>query len=204
MNKRRDQCVSDLAKQMVSETPDEQIEKIAVKVIELIIVEVISDPRLGERFSAAIEHSKTGAENGASHPRAKRRAASSFSYDDVETPKASIAGPEANEMLDAIRERLTTADMLQRRRTLTEIAYDFEVPLAKRDTMPRMAQKILQSLAERDSDEIAKAHERISLEARRGTTEAFMTLAAGIMGDRRDDANAAPPHPGEAAPSRLP
>ena len=185
MNKQgdRDQRVSDLASDLAKRIEPEILDEL----IEAIIVKVISDPRLGERFSAAIEQAKNGAENGASHPRAKRRAASSFSYDDVETPKASIAGPEANEMLDAIRERLTTAQMLQRRRTLTEIAYDFDVPLAKRDTMPRMAQKILLSLSERDSDEIAKAHERISREARRGTTEAYLTLANGIMGDRRSD-----------------
>ena len=175
MNKRIDQSVSDLAKLIEPETLDE--------LIEAIIVKVESDPRLGERFSAAIDQSKTRAENGASRSRAKPKAASSFSYDDVKTPQASIAGPEANEMLDAMRERLTTAPMLQRRRTLTEIAYEFDVPLAKRDTMPRMAQKILLTLAERDSDEIEKALERISREARRGTTEAFMTLANGIMGN---------------------
>ena len=179
MGKRQDQRVSNLSERIEPEMLDE--------LIEAIIVKVISDPRLGERFSAAIEQSKAGAENGSSHPRAKRRAASLFSYDDVETPKASIAGPEANEMLDAIRERLTTAQMLQRRRTLTEIAYDFDVPLAKRDTMPRMAQKILLSLAERDSEYIEMALNRVNEEAKRGTTEAFMEFASFIMGDRRSD-----------------
>ena len=179
MNKRSDQRVSDLASDLAQLIEPEILDDL----VEAIIVKVISDPRLGERFSAAIDRSKTRAENGASRPRAKPRAASSFSYDDVKTPQASIAGPGANEMLDAMRERLTTAPMLQRRRTLTEIAYEFDVPLAKRDTMPRMAQKILQSLAERDSDEIEKALERIRREAERGTTASYMRLANGIMGN---------------------
>ena len=184
MNKQGDgdHRISDIASDIAKGIEPKRPELIA-NLIESIIVVVASDPSLGERFSAAINQAKTGAENGASHPRAKPRAASSFSYDDVKTPQASIAGSEANEMLDAIREQLTTAPMLQRKSTLTEIAYEFDVPLAKRDTMPRMAQKILQSLAERDSDEIEKALERISREARRGTTEAFMTLANGIMGN---------------------
>lgn len=186
MNKQgdHDQRVSDLASDLAKRIEPEILDEL----IESIIVKAISDPRLGERLSAAIDQAKADAENGASHPRARKTgAASAFSYDDVKTPKAFIAGPEADEMLDAIRERLTTSPMLQRRPKLAEIAYDFDVPLAKRDTMPRMAQKILNSLSERDSDEIAKAHERIIREARRGTTEAFMTLANGIMGDKRSD-----------------
>ena len=179
MNKRSDQRVSDLASDLAQQIEPEILDDL----VEAIIVKVISDPRLGERFSAAIDQSKTRPENGASRPRAKPRAASSFSYGDVKTPQASIAGPGANEMLEAMRERLTTAPMLQRRRTLTEIAYEFDVPLAKRDTMPRMAQKILQTLAERDSDEIEKALKRISREAERGTTASYMRLANGIMGN---------------------
>ena len=179
MNKRRDQSVPDLAKLIEPETLDE--------LIEAIIVKVESDPRLGERFSAAIDQSKTRPENGASHPRAKPRAASSFSYDDVETPQASIASPEANAMLEAIRESLTTAPMLQSKQTLSELAYELDVPLAKRDSMPRMAQKILLSLAERDSECIKMALNRVNDEANRGSTEAFMEFASFIMGDRRND-----------------
>ena len=180
MNKLRDQSMPNFAERIEPEMIDE--------LIEAIIVRVVSNPHLGERFSAAIEQAKNGAENGAVHPRAqKARGASSFSYDDVETPQASIAGPEANEMLDTIRERLTTSPMLRRRPALTEIAYDFDVPLAKRDTMPRMAQKILLSLAERDSEDIEMALNRVNEEAKRGSTEAFMEFASFIMGDRRSD-----------------
>ena len=179
MGRRRDRGISDLAKLMEPETLDE--------LIDAIIVKVESDPRLGERFSAAIDQAKTRAENGASRPRSKPKAASSFSYDDVETPQASIAGPGANEMLEAMRERLTTAPMLQSKQTLLEIAYELDVPLAKRDTMPRMAQKILQSLAERDSEDIKMALNRVNDEANRGSTEAFMEFASFIMGNRRND-----------------
>lgn len=174
---------SDLAKQIEPEIPDELIEAVIVKVIESIIVKVTSDPRLGERFSAAIDQSQTSAENGASHPRAKPRAASAFSYDDVETPKAANASPEACEMLAEMREMLTTAPQLRSRPKLIDIADDLDVPLAKRDSMPRIAQKMLTAFADRDTEEIQTAFDLVKREAERGTTASYMRLANGIMGN---------------------
>ena len=82
-------------------------------------------------------------------------------------------------MLDTIRERLTTASTLRSRRTLVDLAYDLDVPLAKRDSMPRIVQKMLTTLATRDAEDIAIALNRVK-EADRGSTESFMELASFI------------------------
>lgn len=178
----RDQRISglasDIAKQIELEIPDD--------LIEAVIVKVISDPRLGERFSAAIDQAKTSAENGAGMRRAKPRAASAFSYEDVRTPEVAAA-PNVVEMLAEVKEKLTTAPTLKSRQTLFDLAYALDVPLAKSDTMPRMAQRILNSLAERDPKEIEKAFDLITRESKRGTTEAFMEYAAFITRDRNND-----------------
>lgn len=117
---------------------------------------------------------------------ARPKSAGAFSYDDVQTPEIAAA-PRVVEMLAEVKEKLTTARMLKSRTTLSELAYELDVPLAKRDTMPRMAQKILTALADRDSMEIEKALGIINQEAKRGTSEAFREYAAFIVGDRNDD-----------------
>ena len=90
-------------------------------------------------------------------------------------------------MLAEVKDKLTTARMLKSRSTLSELAYELDVPLGKRDTMPRMAQKILTALADRDPMEIEKALGIISQEAKRGTSEAFREYAAFIVGDGTND-----------------
>lgn len=117
---------------------------------------------------------------------ARPKSAGAFSYDDVQTPEIAAA-PGVAEMLAEIKEKLTTARMLKSRSTLSEVAYKLDVPLGKRDTMPRMAQKILTALADRDPMEIEKALGIISQEAKRGTSEAFREYAAFIVGDRTKD-----------------
>ena len=117
---------------------------------------------------------------------ARPKSAGAFSYDDVQTPEIAAA-PRVVEMLAEIKEKLTTARMLKSRQTLSELAYELDVPLAKRDTMPRMAQKILLALAGRDSEDVEKALNLISREAKRGTSEAFREYAAFIVRDRNDD-----------------
>ena len=112
--------------------------------------------------------------------------ANPFSYDDIQTPQVTCTDPEVVEMLDAIRERLTTASTLRSRRELVDLAYDLDVPLAKRDSMPRMVQKILKSLAARDAEDIAIALNRVK-EADRGSTESFMELASFITRDSRSN-----------------
>ena len=167
-DQRIDGLASDIAKQLASDIARQLEPEIKAR-----IVKVISDPdpRLGELFS------------GASHPRAKPRAASAFSYDDVETPKAANASPEACEMLSEMREMLVTAPQLRRKPKLIDIAWDLDVPLAKSDTMPRMAQKMLTAFADRDTEEIQTAFDLVKLEAERGTTASYMRLANGIMGN---------------------
>ena len=113
------------------------------------------------------------------------KSAGAFSYDDVQTPE--IADPRAAEMLGEIKEKLTTARMLKSRSTLSEVAYKLDVPLGKRDTMPRIAQKILTALADREPMEIEKAFGIINQEAKRGSSEAFMEYAAFIVRDRTND-----------------
>lgn len=168
-DQRIDGLASDIAKQLASDIARQLEPEIKAR-----IVKVISDPdpRLGELFGS-----------GASHPRAKPRAASAFSYDDVETPKAANASPEACEMLAEMREMLVTAPQLRSRPKLIDIAYDLDVPLAKSDTMPRMAQKMLTAFADRDTEEIKTAFDLVKQEAERGTTASYMRLANGIMGN---------------------
>ncbi len=115
------------------------------------------------------------------------KSAGAFSYADVQTPEVVDAAPKVVETLAEIKERLTTSPTLKSRRTLFELAYELDVPLPKRDSMPRMAQKILASLADRDPKEIEKALDLIAREAKRGTTEAFMEYAAFITRDRDND-----------------
>ena len=114
------------------------------------------------------------------------KSAGAFSYEDVQTPEVAAA-PNVVEMLAEVKEKLTTAPTLKSRQTLFDLAYALDVPLPKRDSMPRMAQKILNSLAERDPKEIEKALDLITREAKRGTTEAFMEYAAFITRDRNND-----------------
>ena len=128
--------------------------------------------------ASAVAHGKRG------H---RPKSAGAFSYADVQTPEVVDAAPKVVETLAEIKERLTTAPTLKSRRTLFELAYELDVPLPKRDSMPRMAQKMLTSLADRDPEEIEKALGLITREAKRGTTEAFMEYAAFITRDRDND-----------------
>ena len=66
------------------------------------------------------------------------------------------------------------------------MAYVLDVPVAKRDSMPKMIQKILESLATRNTDTIEIALNRIN-EADRGSTESFMELASFITGGNRNN-----------------
>lgn len=118
---------------------------------------------------------------------ARPKPAGAFSFEDVQTPEIVDAAPNVVAMLSDTKEKLVSAPTLRNRQTLSELADRLRVPLSKRDTMPRMAQKILTALADRDPMEIEKAFGIISQEAKRGTTEAFREYAAFIVRDRSKD-----------------
>ncbi len=99
-----------------------------------------------------------------------------FSYEDVEIPDVDGADPQAIDNLETIRLKLATSPNLKNRRVLSNLADELNIPLAKRDTMPRIVQKILTSLSARDSEDIAVALNRIR-ESDRDATESFMGLA---------------------------
>lgn len=133
---------------------------------------------IATNYAPVVAHRKRGT---------RPKSAGAFSYEDVRTPEVAAAAPNAVEMLAEVKEKLTTAPTLKSRQTLFDLAYALDVPLAKSDTMPRMAQRILNSLAERDPKEIEKAFDLITRESKRGTTEAFMEYAAFITRDRNND-----------------
>ena len=143
------------------------------------LVKDLSDPDRRKDLIEALVHLSRVASETAPRAHSRSGSASPFSYDDIQTPQVTCTDPEVVEMLDTIRERLTTASTLRSRRALVDLAYDLDVPLAKRDSMPRMVQKMLTTLATRDAEDIAIALNRVK-EADRGSTESFMELASFI------------------------
>ena len=127
MKKYSDQFFADLA-QLIHHGP-EPLEQLAKD---------LSDPHRREDLIKALgQLSRVASETTPkSHPRSV--STSSFSYDDIQIPQVACADPTVREMLDTIWERLTTASTLKSR--LVDLAYELE--LAKRDSMPRMVQKM--------------------------------------------------------------
>ena len=107
------------------------------------------------------------------------RSSNPFSYEDIQTPWVANGDPKVADMLESLREKLTIAPALRSRRVLEDLTYQLNVPVAKRDSIPRMIQKILECLATRNADEVAKALNWVK-EADRGSTESFMDLASFI------------------------
>ena len=102
-----------------------------------------------------------------------------FSYGDIQIPRVPNADPEITDLLLAIREKLTEAPNLKSRRAMEELAHQINAPVARRDSIPRMIQKILMNLSTRNADEIVKALHWIKM-ADTGSTESFMDLASFI------------------------
>ena len=119
-------------------------------------------------------------------PPKKKRYPGPSSFDDIKTPQVACSDPEVIEVLNIIREKLTTQPSLKSRRVLTDLASLLDVSLAKRDSMPRIVQKILDSLAIRSVDDIASALDRVK-EADSGSTESFMELATFITHGARNN-----------------
>ena len=104
---------------------------------------------------------------------------SAFSYDDIQTPLVANGAPEITDMLDSLREKLTTAHSLKSRRVMEDLTHQLNVPVAKKDSIPRMIQKMLSYLATRSAEEVTDALNLVK-EADRGSTESFMDLASFI------------------------
>ena len=141
------------------------------------LIEDLSDPDQRDKLIEALRQLRRAASEDT---RSKSRVAPStrFSYDDIRVPEVKGNDPKTT-MLNLIHQKLITASTLQSRPVLVDLADLLDVPLAKRDTRPRIIQKILTSLADRDTDEISYAMNRIR-EADRGSTESFMELASFI------------------------
>ena len=142
------------------------------------LIEDLSDPHQRDKLIEALRQlRRVASEDTRSELRVPP--SGSFSYDDIRVPEIKDGNVETSEMLNLIHKKLTTAPTLQSRPVLMDLADLLNVPLAKRDTRPRIVQKILTSLADRDTDEISYAMNRIR-EADRGSTESFMELASFI------------------------
>lgn len=142
------------------------------------LIKDLSDPDQRDKLIEALRQLRRVASD---HTRSKLPVASSgrFSYDDIRVPEVKGRDAKISDMLNLIHQKLITASTLQSRPVLVDLADHLDVPLAKRDTRPRIVQKILTSLADRDTDEISYAMNRIR-EADRGSTESFMELASFI------------------------
>ena len=172
MKRYSDQFISDLA-QLIRHGP-EPFDR---------LVDDLSDPDRRQRLLEALGHLSRIASESTPQPISRSRSARPFTYDDIKTPQ--VSGTDS-ELLEYIREKLTTAPGLKSRRVLLDLAYVLDVPVAKRDSMPKMIQKILESLATRNTDTIEMALNRIN-EADRGSTESFMELASFITGGNRNN-----------------
>ena len=172
MNRYCDQFISDLA-QLIRHGP-EPFDR---------LVDDLSDPDRRQHLIEALGQLSRVASESTPQRLSRARSTSPFSYDDIKTPQ--VVGTDS-ELLDSIREKLTTAPGLKSRRALLDLAYELDVPVAKRDSMPRMIQKILTSLATRGTDTIEMALNRVN-EADRGSTESFMELASFITGGNRNN-----------------
>ena len=139
----------------------------------------LSDPdRRQSLIDALSEMSRIASERnptGRSMPKPNAQ----FSYGDIQIPHVPNADSEITDMLLAIREKLTVAPNLKSRRAMEELAHQINAPVARKDSIPRMIQKMLMYLSTRNADEIAKALHWIKM-ADRGSTESFMDLASFI------------------------
>ena len=143
------------------------------------LIEDLSNPIRREALVAALRQMSGVASESRLANRSTPGRNSTFSYDDIHTPQVPGDDPEITAMLDSIREKLTTTPALKGRRVLEEVAHQLSVPVAKRDSMSRMIQKILEHLATRNAKEVAEALKCLN-QADTGSTESFMGLASFI------------------------
>ena len=116
--------------------------------------------------------------------RPKSAPSSSFTYADVKIPEPAKSNPDRREKLEAIFKALTTTAYLQSRPVLVSLAERLDVPLAKKDSRARVVQKIIDTLAICDSDQLTHAMLEVR-KADRGSTESFMDLASFITNGPR-------------------
>ena len=143
------------------------------------LISDLSDPDRRQALIDALGHVSSIASETVPTGRSLPRPNGPPSYSGITTPEIPDADPEIAPMLHAIRDKLTTAPALRSRRVMQDLVHQLNVPVAKRDSIPRMIQKILASLATRNVDEVAEALSRVK-EADRGSTESFMDLASFI------------------------
>ena len=139
----------------------------------------LTDPERREALVNALSQMSRIASQSRLSNRSSPTRNSTFSYDDIQIPQVPSADPSVTDMLHSIREKLTTAPALKSRRALQDLAHQLSAPVARRDSMPRMVQKILDYLATRNGEEVAEALNWVK-EADGGSTESFMDLASFI------------------------
>ena len=168
MKRYSDQFMSDLSN-LISHGPEP---------FDQLIVD-LSDPDRRQRLIDALSHLSRIASESNPPKRSLPRPNNPFSFADIQTPLVANGDREITEMLDALKEKLTTSSTLKSRRVLEDLTHQLSVPVAKRDTIPRMIQKVLAYLATRNAEEVAEALNWVR-EADRGSTESFMGLASFI------------------------
>ena len=168
MKRYSDQFISDLSN-LISHGPEP---------FDQLILD-LSDPDRRQRLIDALSQLSRIASESNPPKRSSPRPNNPFSYGDIQTPQVANGDPKITEMLDALREKLTMAPALKSRRVLEDLAHQLNVPVAKRDSIPRTIQKVLAYLATRNAEEVAEALNWVK-EADRGSTESFMDLASFI------------------------
>lgn len=139
----------------------------------------LSDPDQRQNLIDALGELSRIASEKKSIKRAVRERKPPFTYDDIQTPLVSNGDQETAELLDSLRKKLTTSSSLKSRRVLEDLAHQLNVTISKRDSIPRIIQKMLDHLAALDAKEVAEALNWVK-ESDRGTTESFMDLASFI------------------------
>ena len=165
MNRYSDKFIRDLA-QLISHGP-EPLDR---------LIDDLSDPSKRDNLLNALGQLSRAATEASPESHPTVNPSRPFSYDDVQVPKIVGADPRADKDLEIMRQKLVTSANLRNRRVLSNLADEFSISLARRDTMPRIAQKILTSLSTRNAEEISRALSLIK-DADRDSTESFMDLA---------------------------
>ena len=139
----------------------------------------LSDPDRRQSLIEALSQLSRIASEGKSNYRSKSRSSKRFSYDDIHTPQVENGDTRKADMLDSLREQLTKSPALKSRRALEDLTHQLSVPIAKKDSIPVVIQKILADLSTRDAEEVVVALNWVK-EADSGSTQSFMDLASFI------------------------
>ena len=149
------------------------------------LISDLSDPNQRRKLIEALTQLREIASESRRPKSSASRRHKSFTYSDIKIPDVANGDAAITDLLISLRDSLVGKPALKRRRVLSDICYELNISIAKRDNIPRIIQKILDDIATRDSRELDKALNAVN-EADTGSTESFMELASFITGGSRN------------------